>query len=292
MHPPHPLIQKQNKTKKLGVKKECTAAHETAFPALAGFCHSWTPCPGAGSCVLLRGPSIARPRRCMDTRYLYANTPSWVKTGWFSSPWRLCLGHRLSLSHQEDAHLRGKEPESIQDLENLHVGDLGPGLWLNSSNGHSKARKDKAHPGIRHTPECRGHSQRESMLRPHGTKRKHEGKSRASRFLGRLSTTCRGALSRPEIKRSVKKSHPVGVLSLLRRHTHQSLLMSSCGKSSRQYTRSQRKRMKYIMSGCCTNWVSESLCRPPLSRSMASPEWVAFLQKEDTGEEVTSRSPV
>lgn len=197
-----------------------------------------------------------------------------------------------TLSHQEDAHLRGKEPESIQDLENLHVGDLGPGLWLNSSNGHSKARKDEAHPGIRHTPECRGHSRRESMLRPHGTKRKHEGKSRASRFLGRFSTTCRGALSRPEIKRSVKKSHPVGVLSLLRRHTHQSLLMSSCGKSSRQYTRSQRKRMKYIMSGCCTNWVSESLCRPPLSRSMASPEWVAFLQKEDTGEEVTSRSPV
>lgn len=197
-----------------------------------------------------------------------------------------------SLSHQEDAHPRGKEPESIQDLENLHVGDLRPGLWLNISHRHSKARKDEAHPGIRHTPECRGHSQRESMLRSHRKKRKHEEKAGCPSFLGGSQLPAEVPCPVPKIKRSVKKSHPVGVLSLLRRHTHQSLLMSSCGKSSRQYTRSQRKRMKYIMSGCWTNWVSESLCRPLLSRSMASPEWVAFLQKEDTGEAVTSRSPV
>lgn len=98
MHPTCPLIQKQTNKQKNGGKKECTAAHETAFPVLVGFCHSWTPCPGAGSCVLLRGPSIARPHRCVDTRYLYANTPSWIKTWRFPSHWRLCLGHRLSLS--------------------------------------------------------------------------------------------------------------------------------------------------------------------------------------------------
>ena len=68
--------------------------------------------------------------------------------------------------------------------------------------------------------------------------------------------------------------------------------MSSWGKSSRQYTRSQRKRMKYTMSGCWTSWVSESLCRLALSCSVASPEWLAFLQGQDTGRAVTSGTPV
>lgn len=74
---------------------------------------------------------------------------------------------------------------------------------------------------------------------------------------------------------------PAGPVSLLRGRA-QSLLTSSWGKSSRQYTSSQRNRMKYIMSGCWTNCVRESLCGLWLSRSEASPEWLAFLQEGDT----------
>lgn len=135
-------------------------------------------------CAAQRVPQSPDHTGAVDTRYLYANIPSGIKTWRFSSHRRLCLGHQLSLSHQEDARLRGKEPESIQDLENLRVGDLRPGLWLNISNGHSKAHKDEAHPGIRHSPECRGHSQRESMLRLHRRKRKHEEEAGSPSFLG------------------------------------------------------------------------------------------------------------
>lgn len=49
--------------------------------------------------------------------------------------------------------------------------------------------------------------------------------------------------------------------------------------------------MKYIMSGCWTNCVRESLSRLWPSRSVASPEWLAFLQEEATGEAVISGNP-
>lgn len=183
MHPTHPLIQKQS-NKKTGVKK--SALQVTEQPSLSSLDFAIPGCPvlELAAVCCSESPSIARPHRCVHTRYLYANIPSGIKTWRFSSHRRLCLGHQLSLSHQEDARLRGKEPESIQDLENLRVGHLRPGLWLNISKGHSKAHKDEAHPGIRHSPECRGHSQRESMLRLHRRKREHEEKAGRPSFLG------------------------------------------------------------------------------------------------------------
>jgi hypothetical protein len=49
--------------------------------------------------------------------------------------------------------------------------------------------------------------------------------------------------------------------------------------------------MKYITSGCWTSWVRESLCRLWLPRDTASPELVAFLQRERRNA-VTSRVPL
>lgn len=46
------------------------------------------------------------------------------------------------------------------------------------------------------------------------------------------------------------------------------------------------------MSGCWTSWVSESLCRLAPSSCVALPDWLAFLQGQDTDRAVTSRPPV